>query len=124
VSILDTTLLEHAGIKFTPIIYRCISSIKKGGFEVTKTDLINKIAESAGIPQKDAGGTIDAFFGAITEALAKGDKIQIIGFGSFEVRLCAARDGHIPKDPKKVIKIPEKKVPVFKAGKALKVCVL
>jgi DNA-binding protein HU-beta len=91
---------------------------------VTKTDLIDKVAESAGITKKDAGAAVGAVIDAITDALVKGDKVQLIGFGSFEVRLRAARDGHDPQDPKKIIKIPEKKVPVFKAGKALKDSVL
>jgi DNA-binding protein HU-beta len=91
---------------------------------MTKTELIDKVAESAGITKKDAGVAISAVFEAITGALAGGDRVQLIGFGSFEVRSRAARDGHDPQDPTKVIHIPAKKVPVFKAGKALKDSVL
>ena len=87
---------------------------------MTKTELIDKVAELAKITKKDAGVAVASVFDAITDALANGDKVQLIGFGSFEVRLRAARDGHDPQDPKKVIHIPEKKVPVFKPGKALK----
>ncbi|MDR1378819.1 MAG: HU family DNA-binding protein [Synergistaceae bacterium] len=87
---------------------------------MTKTDLIDKVAESAGITKKDAGAAVGAVFDVITNALALGDKVQLIGFGSFEVRLRSAREGHDPQDPKKIIHIPEKKVPVFKAGKVLK----
>jgi len=93
-------------------------------FVMTKTDLIDKVAESAEIKKKDAAVAVGAVFDAITDALAKGDKVQLIGFGSFEVRERAARVGHAPQDPKKIINIPAKKVPVFKAGKALKESVL
>jgi DNA-binding protein HU-beta len=78
----------------------------------------------AGLTKKDAGAAVGAVFEAISGALAEGEKVQLIGFGSFEVRLRAAREGHDPQDPKKIIHIPEKKVPVFKAGKALKDSVL
>ena len=91
---------------------------------MTKTDLIDKVAESAGMTKKDAGVAVGAVLETITDALVKGEKVQLIGFGSFEVRQRAAREGHDPQDPKKIIKIPAKKVPVFKAGKALKDSVL
>ena len=91
---------------------------------MTKTDLIDKVAESAEMTKKDAAVAVGAVFDAITDSLAKGEKVQLIGFGSFEVRERAAREGHAPQDPKKVIHIPAKKVPVFKAGKALKESVL
>jgi DNA-binding protein HU-beta len=87
---------------------------------MTKVELIDKVAESAKITKKDAGAAVGAVLDAIADALAGGDKVQLIGFGSFEVRDRAAREGHDPQDPKKVIHIPAKKVPVFKAGKALK----
>lgn len=87
---------------------------------MTKTDLIDKVAETAELTKKDAGAAVGAFIDAVMDALVKGDKVQIIGFGTFEVRQRAARDGHDPQNPNKVIKIPAKKVPVFKAGKLLK----
>ncbi|MDR2528007.1 MAG: HU family DNA-binding protein [Synergistaceae bacterium] len=87
---------------------------------MTKTDLIDKVAETAALTKKDAGAAVGAFIDVVTDALVKGDKVQIMGFGAFEVRQRAARDGHDPQDPSKVIKIPAKKVPVFKAGKLLK----
>ena len=87
---------------------------------MTKTELIDKVAELAKITKKDAGVAVGAVFDAISDALVKGDKVQLIGFGSFEVRHRAAREGHDPQDPKKVIQIPAKNVPVFKPGKALK----
>ena len=91
---------------------------------MTKTELIDKVAESAKMTKKDASGVVGAVFDAISDALVKGDKVQLIGFGSFEIRQRQARTGHDPQDPKKVIQIPAKKVPVFKPGKALKDSVL
>jgi len=91
---------------------------------MTKTDLIDRVAESAEMTKKDAAVAVGAVFDVITDALAKGEKVQLIGFGSFEVRERAAREGHAPQDPTKIIQIPAKKVPVFKAGKALKESVL
>jgi DNA-binding protein HU-beta len=104
----------------------CFTNIvhNRRSLEMTKTELIDKVAESAGMTKKDAGAAVTAVFEAITGALVGGDKVQLIGFGSFEVRDRAARDGHDPQDPKKVIHIPARKVPVFKAGKALKDSVL
>ena len=88
---------------------------------MTKTDLVNAVAKSVeGITKKKAAVVVDAVFIGIHEALNKDDKVQIVGFGTFEVQTRAARQGRNPQDPKKVIEIPEKKVPVFRAGKALK----
>ncbi len=86
---------------------------------VNKTDLINAIAEGAELSKKDAGKALDAFIDAVGEALQKGDKVQLVGFGTFEVRERAARDGRNPQTGKP-IKIAAAKVPAFKAGKALK----
>ena len=91
---------------------------------MTKTELIDQVARSASITKKDAAAAVGAVIDSITQALVNGEKVQLIGFGSFEVRTRAARDGHDPQDPKRIIRIPEKKVPVFKAGKALKESVL
>ena len=71
------------------------------------------------IPKKDAEAVLNAMMEAVGEALKKGDKLQLIGFGSFEVKERAARVGRNPK-PLEEIKIPASKYPVFKAGKALK----
>ena len=87
---------------------------------MTKNDLINEVAASAGMSKKIAGEAVSATFAAIEKALAKGDKVQLVGFGTFEVRERAARVGRNPQDPKKTIQIPAKKVPVFRAGKGLK----
>ncbi|MCL1823289.1 MAG: HU family DNA-binding protein [Oscillospiraceae bacterium] len=86
---------------------------------MTKSDLVTAVAQKADITKKDAESAVTAFIDVITETLKKGDKIQLVGFGSFEVRTRAAREGVNPQTQKK-IKIPASKVPAFKAGKALK----
>lgn len=86
---------------------------------MNKAELINAAAEKAGLSKKDTEAAVDAAIKAITEALAAGDKVQLVGFGSFEIRARAARIGRNPKT-KEEIKIPATKVPAFKAGKALK----
>jgi DNA-binding protein HU-beta len=86
---------------------------------MTKADLITAVAQKAEITKKDAEAAITAVLDTITETLKKGEKVQLVGFGSFEVRSRAAREGVNPQTQKK-IKIPASKVPAFKAGKALK----
>lgn len=86
---------------------------------MNKTELINAIAAEAEISKKDAGKALEAFVDVVTKSLKKDDKVQLIGFGTFEVRERAAREGHNPQTGKK-IKIAAAKVPAFKAGKALK----
>ena len=86
---------------------------------MNKTELINAIVEEAKISKKDATAALDATINAIAGALKKGDKVQLVGFGSYEVRKRAARKGRNPQT-KEEIKIPASKAPVFKAGKALK----
>ena len=86
---------------------------------MNKTDLIAKIAEDAELTKKSAEAALNAFRGAVEGALKKGDKVQLVGFGSFEVRKRAPRKGRNPQT-KEEIKIPASKAPVFKAGKALK----
>lgn len=86
---------------------------------MNKSELVGAVAEKTGQTKKVAEQAIDATFDAITEALAGGDKIQLVGFGSFEVRERAARTGRNPKT-KETIQIPASKAPAFKAGKALK----
>ncbi|MDQ1329004.1 MAG: DNA-binding protein HU-beta [Candidatus Poribacteria bacterium] len=85
---------------------------------MVKADLIAKVAE-IGITKKQAGEVVDAFVDAIKDALAKGDKVSLIGFGTFSVKERAAREGRNPRTGKK-IKIAKKKVPTFKPGKELK----
>ena len=86
---------------------------------MNKSDLIAAIAAKTGDTKKNAEATLNAVTEVITEALVKGDKVQLVGFGSFEVRKRAARKGRNPQT-KEEIKIPASKAPVFKAGKALK----
>ena len=86
---------------------------------MNKTELIAAIAAKTGETKKDAEASLNAFTDVVTESLVKGDKIQLVGFGSFEVRKRAARKGRNPQT-KEEIKIPASKAPVFKAGKALK----
>jgi DNA-binding protein HU-beta len=86
---------------------------------MNKTDLTNQVAEVTELSKKDAGKAVDAVFTSIQEALAKGDKVQLIGFGNFEVRERAARKGRNPQTGAE-IDIAASKVPAFKAGKALK----
>ena len=86
---------------------------------MNKSELIAAIAAKTGETKKDAEATLNAFIDVVTEALVKGDKVQFVGFGSFEVRKRAARKGRNPQT-KEEIKIPASKAPVFKAGKALK----
>lgn len=86
---------------------------------MNKSDLINVVAEATELPKKDATKAVDAVFEAIAEALQKGDKVQLVGFGNFEVRERSARKGRNPQTGEE-IEIPSSKVPAFKPGKALK----
>ncbi len=86
---------------------------------MNKSDLIAAVAAKTGDTKKAAETSINAIVDVISAALAKGDKIQLVGFGSFEVRQRAARKGRNPQTGKE-LKISAKKAPVFKAGKALK----
>lgn len=88
---------------------------------MTKTELINVVAKQVeGLTKKKTAEIVDAIFADICAELQKNEKVQIVGFGTFEVQERKAREGRNPQDPQKVIKIPAKKVPVFRAGKALK----
>ena len=86
---------------------------------MNKSELIAAIATKTGETKKDAEATLNAFVNVVSETLAKGDKVQLVGFGSFEVRKRVARKGRNPQT-KEEIKIPASNAPVFKAGKALK----
>lgn len=86
---------------------------------MNKTELIAAVAENAALSKKDAEKAITAVFGTITNALTEGDKVQLVGFGTFEVRERGARTGKNPRTGE-AIKIAASKVPAFKAGKALK----
>ena len=86
---------------------------------MNKTELVASIADKAAITKKDAEKVLNSVTASIEEALAKGDKVQLVGFGTFEVRSRSERSGRNPKTGE-VIKIASAKVPAFKAGKALK----
>lgn len=86
---------------------------------MTKAELVTMISEGTGLTKKDSEKALAATIDSIVEALKKGDKVQLVGFGTFEVRSRAAREGINPAT-KQPIKIPATKVPAFKAGKALK----
>lgn len=86
---------------------------------MNKAELISAVAAAAEVSKKDAETVIAATLDTITAALKEGDKVQLVGFGSFEVKKRAARIGRNPKT-KESIEIPASVVPVFKAGKALK----
>jgi len=86
---------------------------------LNKTELVNSVAEKAEMTKKDAEKVVNAVFTSIEEALGKGDKVQLVGFGTFEVKERAARTGRNPKTGEE-ISIAATKVPVFKAGKSLK----
>ena len=86
---------------------------------MNKAELINAVAAATEFSKKDAEAAVNAALEAITAALQEGDKVQLVGFGSFEVKKRAARVGRNPKT-NDTIEIPASVVPVFKAGKALK----
>lgn len=86
---------------------------------MNKTELIAAIAEKSGLSKKDADKALAAFIDTVTDTLKSGDKIQLVGFGNFEVRERGARTGRNPQT-KQTIQIAASKAPVFKAGKAFK----
>ena len=86
---------------------------------MNKTELIAEVSKKTGMAKKDAEKAVNATMDAIAEAMAAGDKVQLVGFGSFETKVREARMGRNPKT-KEPIEIPAAKVPVFKAGKGLK----
>ncbi len=84
-----------------------------------KSDIVAKVAESTGLSKKDSEKALTAVLNTISEALAAGEKVQLIGFGTFDVKERAARTGRNPRT-KETIEIPASKIPQFKAGKELK----
>lgn len=86
---------------------------------MNKSDLITKVSETSELSKKDATKAVEAVFEAISEALQSGDKVQLVGFGNFEVRERSARKGRNPQTGEE-IEIAASKVPTFKPGKALK----
>lgn len=86
---------------------------------MNKTELVAAMAEKSGLSKKDAEAALTAFTATVAEALKAGDKIQLVGFGTFEVSERAARTGRNPQTGAEMV-IPASKAPKFKAGKALK----
>lgn len=86
---------------------------------MNKTELVASVAEKAGLTKKDSEKAVNAVLAAVSESLQKGEKVQLVGFGTFEVRERKARKAQNPQT-KKEITIPATKVPAFKAGKSLK----
>ena len=86
---------------------------------MNKTELVAAVAAKAELSKKDAEAAVNAVFNSVKDALAEGDKVSLIGFGTFSVKTRAARTGLNPRT-KETIEIPESKVPAFKAGSALK----
>ena len=86
---------------------------------MNKTELVAGVAEKAGLTKKDAEKAVNALFDCVQQALAAGEKVQLIGFGTFEVKQRAARKGRNPRTGQD-IEIPASSSPSFKAGKALK----
>lgn len=86
---------------------------------MNKTELVAAVAAKAELSKKDAEAAVNAVFDSVKDALAEGDKVSLIGFGTFSVKTRAARTGLNPRT-KETIEIPESKVPTFKAGSALK----
>ncbi|NLM07211.1 MAG: HU family DNA-binding protein [Tissierellia bacterium] len=87
---------------------------------MNKAELVASIAQKSGLTKKDSETFLKAYIETVEETLAAGEKVQLVGFGTFEVRERKAREGRNPQNPKEVIKIPASKAPVFKAGKGLK----
>ena len=86
---------------------------------MNKTELVEMVADKTGMAKKDSENVVAAVLDGITETLAKGDKVQLVGFGNFEVRERKEREGRNPSTGE-AIKIAAQKVPAFKPGKALK----
>lgn len=87
---------------------------------MNKAELVTRMAQISGLTKKDSEVALNSFMQAVEESLVKEEKVQLVGFGTFETRHRAAREGRNPKNPKEKIQIPASMAPVFKAGKGLK----
>lgn len=87
---------------------------------MNKTDFVAKIADKTGLTKKDSKVALEAVIECVEDALVAGEKVQLVGFGTFEVRSRKERKGRNPQKPEEVMVIPASKAPVFKAGKNLK----
>lgn len=117
-------LKNQAEIAILPyVLYNCVIPAKntrlRGEATMNKTELIAAMAETSGLSKKDCDAALAAFITTVETALKSGEKVQLIGFGSFEVKERAARTGRNPRT-KETVEIPASKAPVFKAGQAFK----
>jgi DNA-binding protein HU-beta len=117
-------LKNQAEIAILPyVLYNCVVPTKntrlRGETTMNKTELIAAMAETSGLSKKDCDAALAAFITTVETALKSGEKVQLIGFGSFEVKERAARTGRNPRT-KETVEIPASKAPVFKAGQAFK----
>ncbi|WP_160670591.1 HU family DNA-binding protein [Clostridium sp. C8-1-8] len=96
--------------------YKTYHKRSKEDVKVNKAELISSMAEKSKLTKKDAEVALKSFIDSVQEALENGEKVQLVGFGTFETRERAAREGRNPRT-KETIQIPASKVPVFKAGK-------
>lgn len=87
---------------------------------MNKAELLTKMAEKSQLTKVESERALNAFIETVTEALADNEKVQLVGFGTFESRARKAREGRNPRNPEEVIKIPASLAPVFRSGKALK----
>jgi DNA-binding protein HU-beta len=87
---------------------------------MNKAELLANMAEKSQLTKAEAERALNAFLSTVEEALINGEKVQLLGFGTFEARERKAREGRNPRNPEQVIKIPKSMAPVFKAGKSLK----
>lgn len=87
---------------------------------MNKSELVSKMAEKSNLTKKDVEVALNAFMETVEETLVEGEKIQLVGFGTFDIRDRKERVGRNPRNPEQEIKIPASKAPVFKAGKTLK----
>ena len=110
-------MVDYYRLKKTVVML--LKNNTKGDYLMNKNELIAAVAERANLTKKDSEAAVSAMIEAISDALCEGDKVQLVGFGSFEVKKRDARVGRNPKT-KESIEIPASVVPVFKAGKALK----
>lgn len=116
-------LKNQAEIAILPyVLYNCVIPAKntiRGENTMNKTELIAAMAETSGLSKKDCDAALAAFITTVETALKSGEKVQLIGFGSFEVKERAAHTGRNPRT-KETVEIPASKAPVFKAGQAFK----
>ncbi|NMB09748.1 MAG: HU family DNA-binding protein [Tissierellia bacterium] len=87
---------------------------------MNKAELLTSISEKSGLTKVESEKALNAFIKTVEETLAKGEKVQLVGFGTFESRARKAREGRNPRNPQEKIHIPASNAPVFKAGKSLK----